>query len=110
MIFGTHMLRKTGYLLAKWGWRKRNQKADEIEVSEIAMSARHKDVTSMISYLRDNGTLFESVKHASPHDPKQNVGKWIPIHLRYLQHWKQSTQPVCKEHQASCRACPVVCF
>jgi hypothetical protein len=28
LIFGTHMLRKTGYSFAEWGWRRRN--ADEV--------------------------------------------------------------------------------
>jgi hypothetical protein len=88
LIFGTHMLRKTGYGFAEWGWRRRNRNADEVEVAEIAMSARHKDLASMISYVGDNGTLFELFARCDPNDQREKVGTWIPFHLDALERWK----------------------
>ena len=88
LIFGTHMLRKTGYGFAEWGWRRRSRNADEVEVAEIAMSARHKDLASMISYVGDNGTLFELFARIDPNDQREKVGSWVPIHLDALERWR----------------------
>jgi hypothetical protein len=88
LIFGTHMLRKTGNGFAEWGWRRRSRNADEVEVAEIAMSARHKDLASMISYVGDNGTLFELFARIDPNDQREKVGTWVPIHLDALERWR----------------------
>ena len=82
IIIGTHMLRKTAYLLACWGWRSRSMKIDELDVANVSMSARHADMKIMMSYLSDSGTLQELLKRVAPDDSEQKVGVWQPIHIK----------------------------
>ena len=56
LFIGTHLLRKTAYLLAMWGISKQ---ACDIDMANIGASAHHKDIASMAKYLRDSATLEE---------------------------------------------------
>jgi hypothetical protein len=51
--WGTHTLRKTGYLLAIWG---------KGELEQIMLSARHKTITSAQKYYQDAASLLEMAK------------------------------------------------
>jgi hypothetical protein len=48
--FGTHSIRKTGYLLAIWG---------NGHFALIMQAARHKDVASALKYSKDAGALLK---------------------------------------------------
>jgi hypothetical protein len=51
--WGTHTLRKTGYILALWG---------EGELAKIMMSARHNSLNSAKRYFTDALSLLEIAK------------------------------------------------
>lgn len=83
MIIGTHMLRKTAYLLAYWGFN-RNYGTSEItpmDQANILLSARHKDTRSCATYLSDSGTMKALCARVKADDVNQRVGEWIPIHI-----------------------------
>jgi hypothetical protein len=85
LFIGTHLLRKTAYLLAMWGI---GSTATDIDMANIGASARHTDIKSMAKYLRDSGTLEELRSRVFPNDPEMFVGRWKPIHIKTLLHWK----------------------
>lgn len=85
LFIGTHLLRKTAYLIAMWGLQFR---ASDVDMANVGESARHKDVGSMARYLRDSCTSEELRKRACPDDESQFVGAWKPIHISTHIHWK----------------------
>jgi hypothetical protein len=86
-IFGTHMLRKTSFLLAYWGHvcTNGNTKMSEFQEASILQSARHSDLSSTATYLGDAGTLKTLMDRVNPNDPRHRVGKWEPIHIKTLE-------------------------
>ena len=52
-VFGTHTLRKTGYLLAIWGGGL---------VEHIMLSARHSTISSAQKYYQDAAALLQMAK------------------------------------------------
>jgi hypothetical protein len=88
LILGTHMLRKTAYLLAFWGFNRKygHDNFSEADKSNILQSARHKDPRSCTTYLGDCGTLKALLsKHkVNKDDPRHRVSEWEPIHITTL--------------------------
>jgi hypothetical protein len=93
-LHGTHILRKTGYLLAIWGSKQDNSNCNVRHASitmssrnllgEITKSARHNTDSKHIStYIGDAETLYESMKASTKDDWKKRneVGKWKSIHI-----------------------------
>ena len=75
MIMGTHMLRKTGYLLAYWGYnRKGSSEMTPMDQVSIMLSARHKDTRSCATYLSDSGTMKVLCSKIREDDVNQRVG------------------------------------
>jgi hypothetical protein len=83
LFISTHLLRKTAYLLAMWGIRSA---ATDIDMANI--SACHKDIKSMATYLCDSGTLEVLCKRVCPNNLLQFVGTWQPIHISTQLHLK----------------------
>jgi hypothetical protein len=86
LIIGTHMMRKTGYLIAIWGW-KRTFGSDvcPIDASNLFKSARHSSTHSVAVYASDAATmktLLDSLSLDSA-DSNQKVGVWKPIHIEH---------------------------
>jgi hypothetical protein len=84
MIIGTHMLRKTGYLLAYWGvnLKKGTTETTPMDQASILLSARHKDTRSCVTYLSDAGTMLALCDKIRSDDVNQRVGAWQPIHIK----------------------------
>ena len=87
LIIGTHMMRKTAYLLAIWGW-KRTYGSDEcpLDSSNLFKSARHSSVHSIAVYASDAATmkvLLDSLSLDSA-SSNQSVGVWKPIHIEHI--------------------------
>lgn len=96
-IFGTHMLRRTAYLVAYWGWRglSTNEKEDppDIENANIASSARHSNVQSSLTYIGDAGALLEHFKRERDNNLllDNKVGLWKPIYIEQLSMFESLT-------------------
>jgi hypothetical protein len=86
LIIGTHMMRKTGYLIAIWGW-KRAYGSDEcpIDSSNISKSARHSSIHSVAVYASDAATMKTLIECLSldAADSNQRVGVWKAIHIEH---------------------------
>lgn len=91
-LYGTHILRKTGYLLAIWGSRdcSSNIRHSSIglsarnKMSSITDSARHCDNTAYLhTYIRDAETIYEALRSCTNDDWKKRneVGNWRSIHI-----------------------------
>jgi hypothetical protein len=90
-IIGTHLLRKTGFLFAKWGFSLHFTTNADIakelpimEVASILLSARHKSSESTATYLDDCGTLEAHVLRDPINRERHRVGRWEPIHMTAL--------------------------
>jgi hypothetical protein len=91
LIVGTHMLRKTAFLLSYWGIKgnskdcTRNSKLDELDEASILLDARHKDIFGTKTYLGDSGTLKALMDRSGmDDDPLQKVGRYNPIYVEIL--------------------------
>jgi hypothetical protein len=88
MLIGTHVLRKTGYLFAFWGFQQATnsyemRELSTLDKSSIMQSARHSDKSDCVhTYLADAATLMELVGTVAKDDPKYKVGRWKSIHLK----------------------------
>jgi hypothetical protein len=85
LIIGTHILRRTAFLLAYWGFLvnghcKTNKTLFEMDEGSILLSARHQHIDCMTNYLADSGTL----DRIDPNNPHHRVGLWQPIHMKTL--------------------------
>ena len=95
IIIGTHMLRKTAFLLAYWGRLVEGaRKVDKMDEADILLSARHKDVSMTAAYLGDSSTMHELThrldKNLGDQASYENrVGPWNPIHLKTLPSWEK---------------------
>jgi hypothetical protein len=82
LIFGTHILRKTAYLIAFWGFNRSHGFTDfsPIDRANIMLSARHNDERSCSTYLCDSGT-FKNLcnKYLKRDDPHHRVGEFESI-------------------------------
>jgi hypothetical protein len=70
LILRTHMLQKTAFLLAFWGHHNRADwggKLEPLDEASILLDARHKDVSSTMTYLADSGTLKSLLDQVDPH-------------------------------------------
>ena len=91
-IVGTHMLRKTAFLIASWGLTQAGRfhkagdqrKLLDIDQAALLLSARHDCVTTMMNYLSDSPTMKALIERIDPLHPKHMVGRWNPIHMRTL--------------------------
>jgi hypothetical protein len=85
LIAGTHMLRKTAFLVAYWGksnhpnWRGQLEAMDE---ASILLDARHKDTCSTMTYLGDSATLKALLDRINANDVTQKVGRYNPIYVK----------------------------
>ncbi|SPQ94712.1 Tyr recombinase domain-containing protein [Plasmodiophora brassicae] len=75
-VWGTHVMRKTGYSFAVWG---------KAEMVPLAKSARHKNPKDAAKYLQDSDTQLELAKF----DPEMRaiidlMPQWRPIHIENL--------------------------
>jgi hypothetical protein len=87
MILGTHVLRKTAFLLAVWGFHGREgfkSNLNPLDEATILNDARHKDISSTMTYLADSGTLKELVNRMAADDITQRVGVYQPIFVKTL--------------------------
>jgi hypothetical protein len=90
-IIGTHILRKTAFVFAKWGFaihftsnRDVTQPLPVMEVASILLSARHKTPESTATYMDDCGTLESHVLRDPVNKDRHRVGRWEPIHMTAL--------------------------
>ena len=86
LIIGTHMLRRTAYFLAFWGFNRNynHQDFSHADRANILQSARHKDPKSCATYLGDAGTLLNLLKKVDKNDTRHRVSEWQPIHIKTL--------------------------
>jgi hypothetical protein len=91
LIAGTHILRKTAFLLAYWGKKMelldmdgRQRDLPVEDQASLLLDARHKDVASTMTYLGDSATLFALHKLLGMNDPNQKVGPYLPIFVKVL--------------------------
>ena len=85
-IIGTHLLRKTAFLFANWGYIFHQKNRDNLELppmetAAILLSARHKEVSSTATYLDDSGTLHALVCRDHVNRDRHRIGRWEPIHM-----------------------------
>ena len=95
MILGTHMLRKTAFLMAYWSHRNRsdwNGKLNPLDDASILLDARHKNVTSTVTYLSDSGALKSLLDRVDPHSVHQRVGRYDPIYVKTLDNFSALNQ------------------
>jgi hypothetical protein len=95
LILGTHMLQKTAFLLAFWGHRNCADwggKLDPSDKASILLDARHKDVSSTMTYLADLGTLKSLLNQVDPHSVHQRVGRYDPIFVKTLNNFAALNQ------------------
>ncbi|KAJ3258571.1 hypothetical protein HK103_003531 [Boothiomyces macroporosus] len=71
--WGTHTLRKTGYLFAIWG---AEENLDQYHL--IMQSARHKNVVCAMKYEQDARTQYLMASYCDQ-DPRKLVSKWKPV-------------------------------
>ena len=85
-ITGTHVLRKTGFLLAYWGLDRKSDGKTLFEMDEasILLSARHQNIASTGTYLSDSGTLKGLVDREREDKDRHKVGKWESTHMEHL--------------------------
>ena len=93
LIVGTHILRKTAFLLAYWGKRLelslltvkqtnyRNLPLPPEDISCILLDARHENAISTATYLQDAATLCGIHLRLALPDSKHKVGRYQPIYL-----------------------------
>lgn len=80
-IFGTHILRKTGYLFAVWGVLGTNRdNLSQLTLADIMKGARHKSLSNAAIYAKDCST-FLSWNIRLGTDTNNTVQKWEPIHI-----------------------------
>ncbi|KAJ3255544.1 hypothetical protein HK103_006180 [Boothiomyces macroporosus] len=85
--WGTHCLRKTGYLFAIWGSKDNSNAA----YSRIMQSARHSDTNSAVKYELDARTQFAMANYSTT-KPQTLVGEWKPCfvsnqsNFNYVEH------------------------
>ena len=85
-IFGTHILRKTGYLFAIWGVLRGcggdgKREPSDIMMANILTSARHKSAGCVMSYALD-AFAQQSGSSRAGYDTSRNLVKfWEPVHL-----------------------------
>ena len=89
LIIGTHMLRKSAFLMAYWGFilsgrTAKESKLNAMDEANILQSARHKNIASTATYLADSGTLKELLDRTDPKNARHKVGVWQPIHMKTL--------------------------
>jgi hypothetical protein len=87
VILGTHMLKKTAMLFAFWGHYNRPEwrgKLDPMDEASILLDARHKDISSTMTYLGDAGTLKALVERVDPNNVRHRVGPYQPIYIKTL--------------------------
>jgi hypothetical protein len=86
MIIRTHILHKTAYLLAFWGFNHNYGHVDfsNADKVNILQSACHLDMWSVTTYLGDAGTLKQLLNKISKDDPCHKVSEWEPIHMMTL--------------------------
>lgn len=82
IIYGTHMARKTAFLLAYWGFVRKDNCLAEMDKANILLSARHKDISSTATYLSNSGTLKSLVDRLDKMSERHRVGQWEPIHIK----------------------------
>jgi hypothetical protein len=84
-IIGTHILRKTAYLMAVWGFHQSNdgRKAQDWAQVSIFKSARHASTQSAAVYIKDANTLYELVTREK-HTERHQVSDWAPIHMEQM--------------------------
>ena len=84
-IFGTHILRKTGYLFAIWGCMDKSvdspkigtQRIDDLRLGSIMQSARHQKIQNAMIYARDAFTQWNYEQHNYSLVQNNNkLGKW----------------------------------
>jgi integrase len=89
-IFGTHVLRKTGYLFAIWGVIKmqagglRGEAFPLLFLAAIMKSARHKSIRNAQTYAKDSFSLHNWVSIANEGtnmDRADDVSVWKDIHI-----------------------------
>lgn len=89
LLIGTHMLRKSAFLMAYWGFILSGRTASEnklnaMDEANILQSARHKNISSTATYLSDSGTLKELLDRTDAKNARHKVGVWKPIHMKTL--------------------------
>jgi hypothetical protein len=84
-IIGTHILRKTAYLMALWGFRQSNdgRKAQDWAQVSIFKSALHATAKSAAVDIKDANTLYELVTREK-HTERHRVSDWAPIHMEQM--------------------------
>lgn len=93
-FIGTHLLRKTGYLLMAWGFRQLKESVTDVDIANVGLSTRHKDIGCMATYLRDSTTLKHLLDSMNPNDETEFVGTWKPIHISTSMHWKAMSSKI----------------
>jgi hypothetical protein len=94
VIFGTHMLRKTGILLAYWGYARQMdihskgaakppgaEDINQFDIAAITSSARHKSVSSTVTYMGACAGLYCLFKRNESQLHHHRVGLFEPINV-----------------------------
>ena len=95
LILGTHMLRKTAFLMAYWAHQNRSDwdgKLNPLDDASILLDARHKNVTSTVTYLSDSGALKSLLDRVDPHSVRHRVGRYDPIYVKTLDNFAALNQ------------------
>jgi hypothetical protein len=109
-IYGTHVLRKTGYLFAIFGFLKRFEPEHDattnksylpkITLASIMKCARHAAICNAATYMRDSLTLYEWAKQAQVMDV-HDVGIFKDIHVEDSEPFRAILGEECRTFQKS---------
>ena len=86
-IYGTHILRKTGYLFAIFGvlrgYAHETDTVSDLQMANILKSARHSSVANAQTYARDAMTLYSWNDRAAAGTAvdTNSVSRWESIHI-----------------------------
>jgi hypothetical protein len=88
-IIGTHILHKTAYFMAAWGFRQSNdgRKAQDWAQVSIYKSACHATAKSAAVYIKNADTLYELVTREK-HTERHQVSDRAPIHMEQMSQFR----------------------
>jgi hypothetical protein len=93
-IFGTHLLRKTGYLFAIFGILRQYggeaQQLSNLLMANVLKSARHKTVLNAMYYMKDAMTRYEWDR-AKRVSTETDVGDFKAIFMSNVDNYRRST-------------------
>ena len=99
---GTHILRKTFFLLAFWGsvdLEHHESRLKLIEQASILNDARHKSINSTKTYVCDSGALKVLFSRAGADMVRHKTGPYLPIFMNTMSKFDALTRDLNHKHK-----------